>query len=66
MRKLTVTLAFCGSTFAAGLPSAMVTPVVVRIRLAAGGICFITVLSTGLRSRPIEETYGPHMPRSLR
>ena len=59
MRKFTVTLAFWGSTLAAGEPLAIVTPVVVRIKDAAGGICFITSFSTGRSSHRLHSTTRP-------
>ena len=56
IRKLIVIEAFCGSTFAAGLPSAIVTPVVVRISDAAGGIFFITNVTSGFKSHRLQVT----------
>ena len=47
MRQFTVTLALCGSTFAAGLPLLIVTPIVVCTIDAAGGICSIANLTSG-------------------
>ena len=57
--KLTVTLAFCGRTFAAGEAELIVTAVVVRTSEAAGGIFFITASKTGFKSQRLQNTTLP-------
>ena len=63
--ELALLLALCAAAcaavllIAAGEPLAIVTPVVVRIKDAAGGICFITSFSTGRSSHRLHSTTRP-------